>query len=105
MVVTYPVLVTSPRTSPPFVPLVYIILVPLKSVYFFIKSKFCGSYVVLFGKRAFFITGTDSPVSMLSFTIQDPDRSTISHGIKEHLGTIATSPGTRLLLLVSNVYY
>ena len=41
------------------------------------------------------MTGTDSPVSMLSLTIQDPVRRTRSQGIKQLSGTTITSPGTR----------
>src|ERR1700759_2202640 len=42
-------------------------------------------------------TGTDSPGSMLSFTMQAPERRRLSHGICVRLGSVTsyTSPGTR----------
>lgn len=35
-----------------------------------------------------------SPVSILSFTMQDPVRRAISHGMEQLAGTSTTSPGT-----------
>jgi len=52
----------------------------------------------LIGETQFFMTGTDSPVSMLSLTIQEPVKRTMSHGIRLLSGTTTTSPGTRSLL-------
>lgn len=45
------------------------------------------------------MTGTDSPVNILSLTMHDPVRRTISHGIRQLSGTTITSPGTRSLLV------
>lgn len=43
----------------------------------------------------FLVTGTDSPVSMLSLTMAEPVKRIISQGIKQLSGTTMTSPGTK----------
>jgi hypothetical protein len=63
-------------------------------------SGFEGSYKISDGVMQFFITGTDSPVSILSFTKQLPVKRIISQGIIVYSGTIITSPGTRSPLLI-----
>jgi hypothetical protein len=50
----------------------------------------------------FLITGTDSPVSILSFTMQEPVKRIISQGIKQLSGTTMTSPGTNSSLETVN---
>ena len=45
------------------------------------------------------MTGTDSPVSMLSFTMHWPVNKIKSHGRIWSLGIITTSPGTKSSLL------
>ncbi len=47
------------------------------------------------GKTAFFITGIDSPVSILSFIIADPLNRIRSQGNAYYSGTTITSPGTK----------
>ena len=57
-----------------------------------------GSKISRVGDNEFLMIGTDSPVSMLSLTMQDPVNKTASHGIKQLFGTTITSPGTSSLL-------
>jgi len=49
------------------------------------------------------MTGTDSPVSILSLTIHCPVNSTISHGNTILSGTITISPGTNILLFIKDI--
>jgi len=67
-------------------------------VYFLAVSIFWGSNISFVGDNEFLMTGTDSPVNMLSLTIHDPVNRTTSHGIKQLFGTTITSPGTSSLL-------
>jgi hypothetical protein len=67
-------------------------------VYFFEVSKLSGSYISLIGIKELLMTGTDSPVSILSFTMQDPVKRTKSQGIRQLFGITAISPGTKSLL-------
>lgn len=59
-----------------------------------------GSYISLVKGIEFLITGILSPVSMLSFTMQDPVRRAKSHGIEVISGISTTSPGTKSILSI-----
>jgi len=52
----------------------------------------------LIGIKELLMTGTDSPVSILSFTMHDPVKRTKSQGIRQLFGITAISPGTKSLL-------
>lgn len=97
LVVTKAVLITSPRTGdyPNF--LAYITLVPPYRVYF---QSLSGLQISFANGRAFLITGMLSPVSMLSFTMQEPVRRTRSQGILQPSGISMTSPGTNSVLSI-----
>lgn len=67
-------------------------------MYFLEESKLLGSYISFIGIKELLMTGTDSPVSILSLTMHDPVKSTKSQGIKQLFGITAMSPGTNSLL-------
>ena len=68
--------------------------VPLNKVCLF-ELSLLGSYNSLILTIALLMTGTDSPVSMLSLTMHYPERSIMSQGIVQLSGTTITSPGTK----------
>ena len=67
----------------------------------FLKLK-CSNEI--YGKD-YFITGTDSPVSIASLTIKLPESKIRSQGKLVDSGTIIMSPGISYELSTSSIYY